>query len=671
MLSTNRSHPVRFNWSGECSVGIYQRVSSMSERRRDSNEQATLETSTAAGSLLDRARHPGLLRKLSRTELPALAAVLRRDLIESVSETGGHLGAGLGVVELTVALHYVFDTPNDKLIWDVSHQCYPHKILTGRRQELRRVRQSGGPSGFTCRTESKFDPFGAAHSSTAMSAGLGFATARDLSGSDFNVIAVVGDGALSGGMAYEALNNIGAQRRRMITIVNDNDMSIAPPSGALSEYLRRLRSRLPDREARRLAIGQGDSLPSFAGERTMFDDLGVRYAGPFDGHDVAELVSVLERARDTDGPLVLHILTRKGNGYAPAEAAADKYHGVEKFEVASGRQLKATPKAPSYTSVFANALIREATRDPRIVAITAAMPTGTGLDKFAQAFPGRCFDVGIAEQHAVTFCGGLACEGFKPFAAIYSTFLQRAYDQIVHDIAIQRLPVRFAIDRAGMVGADGVTHHGSYDISYLGCLPGFVLMAAADEAELMHMVATAAGIDDRPSALRFPRGEGTGVDLPVTGEALEIGRGRILREGADVAILSYGTRLAASLAAADRLERLGISVTVADARFAKPIDDRLVRYLAREHPVMLTVEEGAVGGFATQVYDSLRRQRLDAYASRVVPMYLPDYFLDHDKPANQVAKAGIDAEGIAEKILAVIQRNDLGIDLRTLATAAE
>ncbi len=592
---------------------------------------------------------PADLRRLPRGELRALADQVRAEMIDIVSGTGGHLGAGLGVVELTVALHYVFETPDDKLIWDVSHQCYPHKILTGRREALRAVRKGGGPAGFTCRKESAFDPFGAAHSSTAISAALGFAAARDYAGRDNSIVAIVGDGAMSGGMAFEGLNNAGASGRRLVVVLNDNDMSIAPPSGALSTYLRELRAAMPDGAARRAALADGPGLPSFAPTRTLFEDLGFAYCGPFDGHDVDEMVDVLERARAHDGPILVHALTVKGKGYAPAEASADCYHGVATFDVATGEQKKAAPKAPSYTGVFAQSLIREADEDPRIVAITAAMPSGTGLDKFAAAHPGRCYDAGIAEQHAVTFCAGLAAEGYRPFAAIYSTFLQRAYDQIVHDVAIQRLPVRFAIDRAGMVGADGVTHQGAYDVAYLGCLPGFVLMAPADEAELVHMIATAARIDDRPSAVRFPRGEGTGVPLPERGRPLEIGRGRVLREGTDLAILSYGTRLADALVAARLLAEDGLSVTVADARFAKPIDDDLVRRLALEHPLLMVLEEGAIGGFSTQVVDSLVRQGLGDKAARLMPCHLPDRFIEHDAPVNQVAKAGLDGESLAER----------------------
>ncbi len=593
---------------------------------------------------------PDELRRIPRSALPGFCDRLRTDLVSCVAKTGGHLGSGLGVVELTTALHYVFHTPQDKIIWDVSHQCYPHKLLTGRRPGMDRLRKGGGLSGFTCRSESEYDPFGAAHSSTAISAALGFAAGRDLAGSGEAVIAVVGDGAMSGGMAFEGLNNLGAQKRRVIIILNDNDMSIAPPSGALAEHLRELRGMMPAADKRRRAMADGE-LPSFAAERTMFEAFGIRYAGPFDGHDVDELVALFSSARDyVDGPLLLHILTEKGHGYAPAEAAADCMHGVSAFETSTGKQAKSPPKAPSYTSVFAKALIAEADRDEKIVAVTAAMPSGTGLDKFGKEHPQRTFDAGIAEQHAVTFAAGLACEGFKPFAAIYSTFLQRGFDQVVHDVAIQRLPVRFAIDRAGFVGADGVTHQGSYDIAYLGCLPGFVLMAAADERELFDMVATAAAIDDRPSAFRYPRGEGTGVDLPDRGEPLEVGRGRVVREGGDVAILSYGAVLGEAMAAANALASAGIETTVADARFAKPIDDRLVAQLFRNHALVLTVETGSIGGFSAQVLDSLQRQQIPGLAGRLIPLYMPDRFIEHDSPEAQLVSAGLGAQAIVARI---------------------
>jgi 1-deoxy-D-xylulose-5-phosphate synthase len=602
--------------------------------------------------VLERISSPADVRALPVAALASLAKEVRLDLIDSVSQTGGHFGAGLGVVELTVALHHVFETPRDKIIWDVSHQCYPHKILTGRRDALRKVRQAGGPSGFTCRAESEYDPFGAAHSSTAISAGLGFAAARDLKGEDFHVVAVVGDGALSGGMAFEALNNAGAQGRRLIVIINDNDMSIAPPSGALRTHLTALRSCMADKAARRAAIDSGE-LISFAGDATLFEGFGAHYAGPFDGHEIEEVVGALKLAAAApDGPIVLHFVTEKGRGYAPAATAPDKGHAVGQFDPATGVQKKSSAKAPSSTNVFAQALIAEASADESIVAITAAMPSGTGLDKFAAAHPERCFDAGIAEQHAVTFAAGMACEGLKPFAGIYSTFLQRAFDQVVHDVAIQKLPVRFAIDRAGLVGADGVTHQGSYDITYLGCLPHFVLMAPADEAELVHMVATAVAIDDRPSALRYPRGNGVGVALPEAGIALDIGKGRVLREGSDAAILSYGTMLWSALAAADLLATRGISVTVADARFAKPIDDALVSDLVTNHEVLLTVEEGAIGGFAAQVVDSLQRQRLADHMSRLASIYLPDQFIHHDSQDGQAVTAGLDVQAIAAEVAA-------------------
>ncbi len=624
------------------------------------------EQENSRSSLLDKVSQPEDIRKMPRSAMKRLADEVRSEMISIVSETGGHLGAGLGVVELTVALHRVFDTPRDKLLWDVSHQCYPHKILTGRRASLRKLRQSGGPSGFTKITESRFDPFGAAHSSTSISAGLGFAVARDFDGMDFSVVSVIGDGAMTGGMAFEGLNNAGAQGRRQIVVLNDNSMSIAPPAGALEGHLQTLRNCLPSKTVRKKALQQS-KLPSFSPQPTLFDNLGIRYAGPFDGHDMDEMLTVLEQARRYEnGPLLVHVLTDKGKGYAPAEKAADKYHGVKKFDIRTGEQAKSPAGPPSYTNVFAKALIAEAKADSRVAAITAAMPSGTGLDKFAKAFPDRCFDAGIAEQHAVTFCAGMAAEGYRPFAAIYSTFLQRAYDQIVHDVAIQRLPVRFAIDRAGMVGADGVTHQGSYDISYLGCLPGFVLMAPSDETELMHMVATAAAIDDRPSAIRFPRGEGTGSALPDRGDVLEIGRGRIVLEGGDVAILSYGTRLADALMAASLLAEQGIKATVADARFAKPVDHALVAQLARNHPLLVTLEEGAVGGFSAQVFDSLVYQRRQDCLNRVLPMYLPDLFIDHDAPGNQIRQSGLHAEGIAARVLESLRLSGTGSSAKRL-----
>jgi 1-deoxy-D-xylulose-5-phosphate synthase len=639
-----------------------------------------MTTGASKTPLLDQVPTPQELRRLDEEQLPQLAGELRQETIEAVSHTGGHLGAGLGVVELSVAIHYVFDTPRDKLIWDVGHQCYPHKVLTGRRERIRSLRQKDGLSGFTCRSESEYDPFGAAHSSTSISAGLGLAVGRDRKDETNNVICVIGDGAMSAGMAYEAMNNAGARDSRLIVILNDNDMSIAPPVGALSAHLSRLISSQPYQSMRHVGKVLSEKFPrplqkaarraeeyarGFFTGGTLFEELGLFYVGPIDGHNLDHLLPVLKNARDTDydGPVLIHVVTQKGKGYGPAEEASDKFHGVAKFDVVTGKQAKPEPKAPSYTGVFAKALIAEAEADEDIVAVTAAMPSGTGLDKFAKRFPDRCFDVGIAEQHAVTFCAGLACEGLKPFAAIYSTFLQRGYDQVVHDVAIQRLPVRFALDRAGLVGADGATHHGSFDIAYLGCLPGFVLMAAADEAELMHMVATQAAIDDRPSALRYPRGEGRGVDLPARGTALEIGKGRILREGTKVAILSYGASLGQALGAADLLAARGLSTTVADGRFAKPLDQALLSRLVREHEVLITVEEGAIGGFATQVTHALIAERLLDGDLKFRPLYLPDRFIDQAKPAEQLAMAGLTDRDIAGVALQALGINDL--DLRT------
>ena len=626
--------------------------------------------------VLDTVSEPAELRELEEKQLRQLADELRSEVISTVSVTGGHLGAGLGVVELTVALHYVFDTPRDRLIWDVGHQCYPHKVLTGRRDRIRTLRQGGGLSGFTNRTEGPYDPFGAAHAATSISAGLGYAVGRDLSGGDNNVICVIGDGAMTAGMAYEAMNNAGAMNSRLIVILNDNDMSIAPPVGALSAHLSQLISSRPYQSMRHIGKEVVKHLPRSiekAAKRaeeyargmltggTLFEELGFFYVGPIDGHNLDHLLPVLKNARaaDYEGPVLVHVVTQKGKGYEPAEKAADKYHGVAKFDVVTGVQAKSTPKAPTYQNVFAQGLIAEAEHDEKIVAITAAMPSGTGLNKFADRFPERTFDVGIAEQHGVTFAAGLACEGLKPFAAIYSTFLQRAYDQVVHDVAIQSLPVRFAIDRAGMVGADGVTHQGSYDITYLGCLPGFVLMASADEVELMHMVATAAQIDDRPSALRYPRGEATGIEMPARGTPLEIGKGRILREGTKVAILSYGTRLGAALAAADELAARGLSTTVADARFAKPLDEDLVRRLAAGHEVLITVEEGAVGGFASYVLQFLARAGLLDGGLKIRPLTLPDFFIDHDKPERQIEIAGLDAAHIVAAALQALGQDDV------------
>ena len=623
--------------------------------------------------LLDKIDVPADLRRLAEEDLRQLADELRAEMIDAVSITGGHLGAGLGVVELTVALHYLFDTPNDKLVWDVGHQAYPHKILTGRRDRIRTLRQGGGLSGFTFRAESDYDAFGAAHAATSISAALGMAVGRDLKGERHNVIAVIGDGSMSAGMAYEAMNNAGSMATRLIVVLNDNDMSIAPPVGAMSAYLSRLISSKSYRSLRHIAMLMAEKFPrpiEQAAKRaeeyarglvtggTLFEELGFFYIGPLDGHNLEHLLPVLKNVRDSTepGPVLVHVVTQKGRGYAPAEAAAEKYHGVGKFDVVTGKQAKAPAKAPSYTKVFAGALMAEAERDERIVAVTAAMPSGTGLDLFAEKFPDRCFDVGIAEQHAVTFAAGLACEGMKPFAVIYSTFLQRAYDQIVHDVAIQRLPVRFAIDRAGVVGADGQTHAGSYDVAYLGCLPGFVVMAAADEAELVHMVATLVSIDDRPSALRYPRGEGFGVEMPERGEVLELGKGRVLREGTAVALLSFGARLRECLAAADELGAYGLSATVADARFAKPLDQGLVCELARQHELLITIEEGAIGGFATQVLHCLAHAGLLENGLKVRPMTLPDRFIHHDTPKAQYEGAGLDARAIVATALGAFGR---------------
>ena len=628
--------------------------------------QPTKTQLPAKTPLLDQVRTPDDLRNLAPEQLRQLADELRHETIAAVAVTGGHLGAGLGVVELTVALHYVFDTPRDRLIWDVGHQAYPHKILTGRRDRIRTLRQGGGLSGFTKRAESEYDPFGAAHSSTSISAGLGMAVARDLEKKDHNVISVIGDGAMSAGMAYEAMNNAGAMDSRLIVILNDNDMSIAPPVGAMSAYLSRLLSGRTYRKLRDIGKQLAHRLPTFFESKalrveeyargfltggTLFEELGFYYVGPIDGHNLDHLLPVLRNVRDAkDGPILVHVVTQKGKGYGPAEDSADKYHGVVKFDIATGAQAKAKTNAPQYTKVYAESLIKEANKDDKIVAVTAAMPSGTGLDLFGKAFPERCFDVGIAEQHAVTFCGGLATEGFKPFATIYSTFLQRAYDQVVHDIAIQRLPVRFAMDRAGLVGADGPTHAGAFDIAYLGCLPGFVIMAAADEAELVHMVATQVAIDDRPSALRYPRGEGLGVEMPEEGKPLEIGKGRIIREGHKIALLSLGTRLGECLQAADELASYGLSATVADARFAKPIDTDLVLRLAREHEVLITIEEGSIGGFGSYVLQTLAERGMLDSGLKVRTMVLPDIFIDQDSPNAMYARAGLDAKGIVAKV---------------------
>jgi 1-deoxy-D-xylulose-5-phosphate synthase len=633
--------------------------------------------------LLDRVAVPADLRNLSAEQLRQLADELRAETIDAVSTTGGHLGSALGVVELTVALHAVFDTPEDRLIWDVGHQAYPHKILTGRRARIRTLRQGGGLSGFTRRAESEYDPFGAAHASTSISAGLGMAVARDLKNAlaaeagqpldQRHVVCVIGDGAMSAGMAYEAMNNAGALRSRLIVVLNDNDMSIAPPVGAMSAYLSRILSShsflsirdLAGRMAKRFPRGiertarrAEEYARGFLTGGTLFEELGFYYVGPIDGHNLDHLLPVLRNIRDADeqGPILLHIITKKGKGYPPAEESADKYHGVAKFNVITGEQAKAPPGPPSYTKVFAEALIDEAERDPAIVAITAAMPSGTGLDRFAKRFPTRCFDVGIAEQHAVTFAAGMATEGLKPFCAIYSTFLQRAYDQVVHDVAIQGLPVRFAIDRAGPVGADGATHAGSFDLAYLGCLPGMVIMAPADEAELAHMVATAATIDTCPSAVRYPRGEGTGISRPARGQALAIGRGRVLREGTNVAILSLGTRLADVLKAADELAARGLPATVADARFAKPLDTALIERLAREHEVLVTIEEASVGGFAAAVMHHLAWAGL-LEGLKIRPMVLPDRFIDHDSQAKQLGEAGLTAKDIVAAVRGCLRQS--------------
>ena len=619
---------------------------------------------------LDRVHLPSDLKALSDRELRVLADELRAETISAVSVTGGHLGAGLGVVELTVALHAVFDAPRDKIIWDVGHQCYPHKILTGRRERIRTLRQPGGLSGFTKRSESPYDPFGAAHSSTSISAALGFAVARDLGGSAGDVIAVIGDGAMSAGMAFEAMNNAGHLNKRLFVVLNDNEMSISPPVGALSAYLSRLYAGQPFQELRAAAKGAVSLLPEpfQSGARrakemikgltvggTLFEELGFSYVGPVDGHDLDQLLPLLRtvKARAT-GPMLIHVITRKGKGYAPAEAASDKGHATAKFDVLTGVQVKAASNAPSYTSVFARALIAEAARDERIVAVTAAMPEGTGLNLFAERFPSRCFDVGIAEQHAVTFCAGLAAGGMRPFCAIYSTFLQRGYDQVVHDVAIQRLPVRFAIDRAGLVGADGATHAGAFDVAFLANLPGFVVMAAADEAELVHMVATAAAHDEGPIAFRYPRGEGVGVELPERGVPLEIGKGRVLREGSRVALLSFGTRLAEVLVAAEALAARGLAPTVADARFAKPLDRDLILRLAHEHEALITIEEGAIGGFGSHVAQLLAEEGVFDTGLKFRSMVLPDVFIDQASPAAMYAVAGMSAAQIEAKVLGVL-----------------
>jgi 1-deoxy-D-xylulose-5-phosphate synthase len=620
--------------------------------------------------LLDQIGSPDNLRKMRESDLPQLAEELRAETISAVSVTGGHLGAGLGVVELTVALHYVFDTPADRIVWDVGHQAYPHKILTGRRDRIRTLRQGGGLSGFTKRSESGYDAFGAAHSSTSISASLGMAVGRDLSHGANHVVAVIGDGAMSAGMAYEAMNNAGALGSRLIVILNDNDMSIAPPTGAMSAYLARLVSGRAYRSLRGAAKQVARRLPKFFYDKarlteeygrnfwtggTLFEELGFYYVGPIDGHNLDHLLPILKNVRDMqNGPVLVHVVTKKGKGYPPAEAADDKYHGVSAFDVITGAQAKPKASAPTYTRVFADALVDEARRDDKIVGITAAMPEGTGLDRLMQAFPERTFDVGIAEQHAVTFAAGLATEGYKPFCAIYSTFLQRAYDQVVHDVAIQKLPVRFALDRAGLVGADGPTHAGAFDLAYLTCLPNMTVMAAADEAELVHMVATAAAHDSGPIAFRYPRGEGVGVALPERGEPLPIGKGRILREGSRIAILSLGARLAEALKAADDLAARGLSTTVADARFAKPLDRELILKLAAKHELLITIEEGAAGGFGAHVLTLLSEAGALDNGLKVRTMTLPDKFQDHDKPERMYAAAGLDAKGIVAKAVAAL-----------------
>ncbi len=613
--------------------------------------------------LLDTVNYPADLRKLEKSQLRQLADELRAEMIDAVSQTGGHLGSGLGVVELTTAIHYVFNTPDDKLVFDVGHQCYPHKILTGRRDRIRTLRQGGGLSGFTKRSESDYDPFGAAHAATSISAATGFAEASKLQGGNATGIAVIGDGSMSGGMAYEGLNNAGHLGSKLVVILNDNDMSIAPPVGAMSAYLARatssgvyqgfrsfgkqLAKRLPNAVYKQIAKAEEYSRGMVSGG-TLFEELGFYYVGPIDGHNLDQLIPVLENVRDMkDGPVLVHVVTRKGAGYPPAEESADKYHGVAKFDVVSGKQKKGTPNAPAYQKVFAKTLIKEAEHDDKIVGVTAAMPSGTSLDMFADVYPDRCYDVGIAEQHAVTFAGGLAADGMKPFAAIYSTFLQRAYDSVVHDIALQNLPVRFAMDRSGLVGADGATHAGAFDVAFLGCLPNMVLMAAGDEAELVRMTSTAVAYDEGPIAFRYPRGEGVGVDLPEIGQLLEIGKGRIVREGTKVALLAYGGRLAETLKAADLLEAQGLSTTVADARFAKPIDHELVMQLVRHHEVLITVEEGSRGGFGAFVLHYLAEQgALDA-GLKIRTMTLPDIFQDHDSPAKMYDQAGLNAAQIA------------------------
>ena len=635
-----------------------------------------IDVSHSKTPLLDAAPTPDLLRKLKPEQVRQFADELRTETIDVVSVTGGHFGAGLGVIELTTALHYVFDTPRDRIIWDVGHQAYPHKILTGRRDQIRTLRTGGGLSGFTKRAESEYDPFGAAHSSTSISAGLGMAVARDLTGGNNNVIAVIGDGSITAGMAYEAMNNAGALNSRLIVILNDNDMSIAPPVGAMSAYLARLMSGRTYQSAREALKNLAHKLPKFFEDRamraeeyargmvtggTLFEELGFFYVGPIDGHNLDHLIPILENVRDAEnGPILVHVVTQKGKGYAPAEAAADKYHAVAKFDVITGAQVKAKSNAPTYTAVFGQSLVKEAQKDDKIVAITAAMPGGTGVDIFEKAFPKRTFDVAIAEQHAVTFAAGLATEGFKPFCAIYSTFLQRGYDQVVHDVAIQKLPVRFALDRAGLVGQDGPTHAGSFDNAYLGCLPNMIIMAAADEADLVHMVATQVAINDTPSALRYPRGEGRGVEMPEFGVPLEIGKGRIMRDGgkgAKVALLSFGARLGECLKAADDLASHGLETTVADARFMKPLDMDMILKLANEHEVLITIEEGSIGGFGSHVIHALADHGALDKGLKIRNMVLPDTFIDHDTPAKMYEQAKLDAKGIVAKVFEALGKD--------------
>ncbi|MDH5188436.1 MAG: 1-deoxy-D-xylulose-5-phosphate synthase [Rhodospirillaceae bacterium] len=634
--------------------------------------------------ILDSISSTADIRSMDTDKIKSLATELRNETVRTVSITGGHLGASLGVVELTVALHHVFNTPDDRLIWDVGHQCYPHKILTGRREKMLTLRQGGGISGFTNRAESEFDPFGAGHSSTSISAGLGMAVARDLDGRANNVIAVIGDGAMSAGMVYEAMNHAGSQDSRLIIILNDNDMSIAPPVGAMSAYLSRLISSKPYRHARDFAKQLSQKLPRRLEEAarraeeyarglvtggTLFEEMGIYYVGPIDGHNLDHLLPVLKNIRDDEGmgPVLVHVVTQKGHGYAPAEQSPDKFHGVSRFDVVTGAQVKAKSNAPSYTSVFSDEMVRLGDVDKKIVAVTAAMPSGTGLDDFAEKYPERFFDVGIAEQHAVTFAAGLAAEGVKPFCAIYSTFLQRAYDQLIHDVAIQKLPVRFALDRGGLVGADGATHHGCYDLAYLGCVPGIVVMAPADESELKHMTATAAAFDEGPIAFRYPRGEGIGVELPAKGTPLEIGRGRIMAEGTTIGIISIGTRLAAALEAGEKLAVQGFSTTVADARFLKPLDENLVRRMAAEHEVLITIEEGSHGGFGANVIEFLTNHGLMDRGLKVRTMAIPDIFIDQDSQANQLIQAGLNSENIVEVALAALGKNAKNISAKNSA----